>query len=82
VAASQPILIDPEHLVRNLMTITGVHNYRPLHLRAAIDFLAAHHDRYPFAELVAAAADLDHLDDALRDAAISRTLRQSVCPTW
>jgi putative phosphonate catabolism associated alcohol dehydrogenase len=81
VAASQPISIDPEHLVRNLMTITGVHNYRPQHLRTAVDFLVAHHDRYPFAELVAAAADLDHLDDALRRAAGSQSLRQSVCPT-
>ncbi|WP_036468224.1 zinc-binding dehydrogenase [Mycobacterium genavense] len=78
VSASQPIAIDPEHLVRNLMTITGVHNYRPLHLQTAIDFLATHHDRYPFADLVAAAADLDHLDDALRTAAASRLQRQSL----
>lgn len=81
VAASPPIPIDPERVVRNLTTITGVHNYRPVHLCAAVDFLAAHHDRYPFAELVAAAIDLDHLDDALRSAGQPGSLRQSVCPT-
>jgi putative phosphonate catabolism associated alcohol dehydrogenase len=80
VAASRPISLDPEHLVRNLMTITGVHNYRPTHLRAAVDFLAAHHDRYPFADLVGPAVDLEHLDDALRSAATSVVLRQAVCP--
>lgn len=81
VAAGPPISIDPENVVRNLTTITGVHNYRPVHLRAAVDFLTAHHDRYPFAELVAAATDLDHLDDALHSAGQPASLRQSVCPT-
>jgi putative phosphonate catabolism associated alcohol dehydrogenase len=80
VASGRPVSIDPEHLVRNLITVTGVHNYRPRHLQAAVDFLAAHHDRYPFAELVDAAADLEHLDEALRGAPTSCALRQSVCP--
>ena len=80
VATSRAISVDPEHLVRNLISVVGVHNYRPIHLRKAVDFLSAYHDRYPFAELVDPAADLDQLDDALRGSSRSHGLRRSVCP--
>ncbi|MEJ8279997.1 alcohol dehydrogenase catalytic domain-containing protein [Pseudonocardia spirodelae] len=54
--------LDPERLVRGLHTVVGVHNYAPRHLAAAVAFLAAEHDRAPFAGLAAgpwALADLD-----------------------
>lgn len=57
---SPPLAIDPEHLVRNVLTITGVHNYRGEHLLRAVEFLrGADHDR--FASLV---GDIVSLSDA------------------
>lgn len=80
VATSRPVAIDPERLVRNLLTVVGVHNYRPHHLQAAVDFLTANHDSYPFLDVVGPAADLDNLDDLLRRPGASPRLRQAICP--
>ncbi|WP_082965928.1 zinc-binding dehydrogenase [Mycobacterium kubicae] len=81
VAASRNVSIDPEHLVRRLITLTGVHNYRPVHLHTAVEFLVAYQHRYPFADLVAAPAGLDQLDATLHSPPHSSFLRQSLCPT-
>ncbi len=49
-----PVSFAPEQLVRRQLTVQGIHNYAPRHLLAAVEFLAAHHQRYPFANVVAA----------------------------
>jgi alcohol dehydrogenase len=49
---TRPVPIAPEQIVRLCLTVRGVHNYAPNHLRAALDFLAAH-PRFPFEALVA-----------------------------
>ena len=79
VSASPPVAIDPERVVRGLLTITGVHNYRPGDLVDAVAFLAAHHERYPFAELVAPGHPLDRIDDAFGTQRPG-VLRQAVLP--
>jgi putative phosphonate catabolism associated alcohol dehydrogenase len=80
VASSRPVAIDPEHLIRNLVRVTGVHNYRPQHLDAAIQFLHQHHSRYPFAELVADGFGLDDVDAAVSAASGASALRQAIIP--
>ncbi len=72
--------LDPERLVRGLHRITGVHNYRPDDLRRAVDFLAAHHTTYPFAELVEGDYDLGALDAAFEGAQGAGAPRQAVRP--
>src|SRR5262249_21237483 len=49
---NRPVAVNAETIVRRLLRIEGVHNYTPHDLRAAVDFLAAVHAKYPFAELV------------------------------
>ncbi|WP_433064102.1 zinc-binding dehydrogenase [Dactylosporangium sp. CS-033363] len=71
--------VDPERVVRNLLTVTGVHNYRPEHLARAVSFLASNHERYPFAELVAAPFGLSELERAF--AATGPALRQAIDPS-
>jgi threonine dehydrogenase-like Zn-dependent dehydrogenase len=71
--------LDPERVVRNLLTVTGVHNYRPEHLGQAVAFLSEHHERYPFAELVAAPFGLSELERAF--AATGPALRQAIDPS-
>ncbi len=46
------VAISPEQLVRRQLTLRGVHNYAPRHLRRAVEFLTAHHRAFPFADLV------------------------------
>ncbi|XVV12587.1 zinc-binding dehydrogenase [Actinoplanes sp. CA-131856] len=73
--------LDPERVVRGLLTVTGMHNYTAVDLQTAIDFLAACHDRYPFAELVEGAYPLEKLDDAFDAARRGPAPRQAVLPT-
>jgi alcohol dehydrogenase len=50
---TRSVTIEPEQVVRRLLTLRGVHNYAPEDLVAAIRFLAAA-GRYPFDSLVSA----------------------------
>ncbi|GAA5173412.1 alcohol dehydrogenase catalytic domain-containing protein [Pseudonocardia eucalypti] len=80
VTPGPPVNLDPERVVRGLHTVVGVHNYRPEDLLTAVDFLVAHHDRYPFAELVAGRYGLAELDDAFGVARGGGAARQAVVP--
>ncbi|MEV6924315.1 zinc-binding dehydrogenase [Dactylosporangium sp. NPDC051485] len=80
VSPGPSVPLDPQRLVRGLLSVTGVHNYRAEHLRRAVDFLAAAHGRYPFAELVGDRFGLAELDQAFAAAAGSTALRQAVVP--
>lgn len=71
--------VDPESVVRNWLTITGVHNYEPRHLYQAVDFLYRTAHRYPWQTLVAAPVPLEDLASALRPPPTG-TLRTAVVP--
>lgn len=58
VAPNGAIALDPEQVVRRQLSIFGVHNYEPRHLSAALSFLLATRNRFPWAELVARARPL------------------------
>lgn len=59
-----PLAIDPEAVVRQWLTITGVHNYEPRHLHRAVEFLDRSRDRYPWHSLVGAPVPLDEIASA------------------
>jgi len=59
------LTIAAEQLVRNLLSIRGVHNYAPRHLEQAVRFLADAWQRYPFAEQVGETVPLAEIDRAL-----------------
>lgn len=61
---ADPVGIALEQVVRRNLTITGVHNYRPEHLEAALGFLAREQGRFPFATLVGEWFPLDRVADA------------------
>jgi threonine 3-dehydrogenase len=58
VAPSPAVPLDPERVVRGWLTVTGVHNYEPRHLRAALRLLDRTRDAVPWSELVTPAAPL------------------------
>lgn len=69
VAPIGQIQLDPEQVVRRLLTIKGVHNYHPLDLGDAISFLAGNSQIYPFAELIGPIFPLSEVNSALNLAA-------------
>jgi alcohol dehydrogenase len=72
------VAVQPEAVVRRCLTVAGVHNYAPRHLHNAITFLAENHARFPFAELVSRAFELDDVDAAFRYAEGERPVRVAV----
>jgi putative phosphonate catabolism associated alcohol dehydrogenase len=61
---ARPVPLAMEDVVRRCLTIRGLHNYAPRHLRAAIEFLDAHRE-YPFASLVASWNPLERVAEAV-----------------
>lgn len=81
VFAVDPVPLDPERIVRGLVTVTGVHNYTPDDLSAGVAFIRSAAARaYPFAELVSAPLPLERLDDALALAATGAHVRVGIAP--
>lgn len=73
------LALDPETVVRQWLTLTGVHNYEPRHLARAVDFLDRTRDRYPWPDLVAPPIGLDAIAAAL-DTPPDGILRIAVAP--
>lgn len=71
--------LDPESVVRNWWTITGVHNYEPRHLERAVAFLDRTRERYPWATLVSDPVGLDDIGEVLA-LAPAGVLRAAVAP--
>lgn len=69
--------LDPERMVRSLLSIAGVHNYEPRHLQQAIDFLTRTRDIYGWDSLVAATRPAHDLG-ALMEPPTGRILRNAV----
>ncbi|MDI2027466.1 zinc-binding dehydrogenase [Saccharopolyspora sp. TS4A08] len=80
VSPGPAVNLDPERLVRGLHRVVGVHNYHPDDLRTAVEFITTHHDRHPFADLVAGSHSLDDLDIAITAAHRGEAPRQAVRP--
>ncbi len=80
VAPTTPLTLDPENIVRRMLTIRGVHNYHPRDLEAALAFLAGPGQAYPFAELVGAEFPLEEVAAAFTHAHGHPGIRAAVIP--
>ena len=81
VMSCEPMRLDAEGIVRRLLSIQGVHNYAPIDLQSAIEFLYRFHDRFPFAGLVANRYPLERASDAIEFALQERPVRVAVVPS-
>ncbi|MBY0689234.1 alcohol dehydrogenase catalytic domain-containing protein [Microbacterium marinilacus] len=77
---TEPLALDPERLVRGLVTVRGVHNYTPRDLDGAIGYLRDHAAAHPFDELVSARYPLAQIDRALAAAEAGAAVRVAVDP--
>ncbi len=75
---SDPVVLAPERVVRRQLSILGVHNYAPVDLVGAVDFLENAWQRFPFEGLVGERFALSDLDAALVRAARRREVRVGV----
>lgn len=60
--------LDPERVVRKMLTICGLHNYHPADLPVALAFLAAASAKYPMDDFHAGCHRLDAIGEAFRHA--------------
>lgn len=72
--------IPMERIVKNLLTIRGIHNYWPQDLAAALGFLDRTNGTYPFDKLVGAHFELEDTAEAFRIAAVGDFCRVAVVP--
>ncbi len=80
VSPTRPISLAPEDLVRRMIRLTGVYNYRPRDLGEALAFLARQHLNFPFEALVSSRFRLREINEAMADAESNRPLRAAVIP--
>jgi len=72
--------INGEKIVRNLLTIKGIHNYIPEDLANSLKFLSTHHKRFPFSELVELIFSLDQINEAFNYAISQKPVRIAINP--
>ncbi|QDT74052.1 zinc-binding dehydrogenase [Lacipirellula limnantheis] len=66
VAQCDSLPLDPEQLVRRMITLRGVHNYHPRDLQETLHFLSGAGRMFPFASLIAAEFGLEQAEKAFR----------------
>jgi len=74
------ISLDANLILRQCLTLRGVHNYHPRHLVQALDFVVAHRGRFPFGAIIDGIFPLEQLDVAFRKASERAVLRAAVIP--
>jgi alcohol dehydrogenase len=72
--------LDPESVVRRLLTIRGVHNYHPHDLATALGFLAGPGRDFPWQSLVVAEYPLEQAEQAFAAAHARPGVRVAVVP--
>jgi len=77
---SQPAPIVLETIVRKQLSIHGVHNYQSHDLLAAVDFMAKHHQDFPFAQLIENCYGLEDIQTAINAAQDPRNIRVAIRP--
>lgn len=80
VMESRPVQLNPSRIVRNWLSIHGVHNYRPDDLLRAIDFVSQSHNDFPFASLVERTFPLEDANLAVASAIEERPVRLGIRP--
>ena len=74
------VTIDANVLVRQWVTLRGIHNYHPRHLIQALDFVMANRSRFPFRDIVDSKFRLSELDTAFKKASERSVLRAAIVP--
>lgn len=74
----RPVNLDPEQIIRRLITIKGLHNYNYQDIKQALEFLTVSWKRYPFETVVEQEFPLAEAESAFHYAISHRPLRVGV----
>ncbi len=75
---NRKIQVDAERIIRNLITIKGLHNYNFEDLKYALEFLNGNHDKYPFGNVVEKEFGLKDAEQAFEYAIANKPLRVGI----
>lgn len=75
---TRPIQVDPERIIRNLITIKGLHNYNFTDFRNAFDFMKRNWNKYPFSNVVEKEFELIQVKEAFEYALVNKPLRVGI----
>jgi alcohol dehydrogenase len=81
VAPTPAVPLDPEAVVRRMLTIRGVHNYHPRDLESALAFLAGPGRAFPFDCLIVARYPLAEAEKAFARAHACPGFRVAIVPS-
>jgi threonine dehydrogenase-like Zn-dependent dehydrogenase len=70
--------VDAEKIVRNLITIKGLHNYNEDDLVEAVNFMENYHNNFPFLSLVHNQFTLDEVNEAFHYALTENPFRAGI----
>lgn len=73
-----PISIDAEYLIRNILTIKGLHNYNNEDFINAVNFIESNYDNFDFDKLIKKGFLLDDIDAAFEFAVNNNPFRVSI----
>lgn len=79
VTPGRRIEVSPETIVRQWLTIRGVHNYEPRHLTRGVKFLERTLEAYPWPAMVSAPVGLDAIAEVLASSTHGK-LRTAIAP--
>ena len=60
----RPLQLNAEKIVRNLLTLKGLHNYNREDFRVAVEFMEQHHSEFPFAGMIHEGFTLTDINEA------------------
>ncbi|WP_423737845.1 zinc-binding dehydrogenase [Chitinophaga caseinilytica] len=75
---TRPVSVNPEKIIRNLLTIRGLHNYNFEDFRNAFAFIHANWKKYPFASMIEKEFTLGETQAAFEYAVARKPLRVGV----
>ena len=78
VSPGNDITIDANTIIRKYLTIKGIHNYRPDHLKKALLFLEKNHAKYPFKDIVKIEYPLEKINEAVETAKSGKYIRVGI----
>ncbi|HMP17212.1 MAG TPA: zinc-binding dehydrogenase, partial [Gemmatales bacterium] len=82
VSPVQPVLLDPEHIVRRMLTLRGLHNYQVGDLVTAVQSLERTLDAYPWQKLIGARFSLHEVELAFQWSIKHPGQRAAIYPLW
>jgi len=75
---NRKIQLDAERVIRNLITIKGIHNYNFEDLKYALDFLTSSYSRYPFDKVIEKEFGLEDAEKAFEYAVANKPIRVGI----